>query len=80
MILIIAVSENECTILNIKGNILFQGELEGNGIESIMPAKGWRTYHVIFRDKIVKMMLKFWINCLNEMMYVEGAGALLFQL
>ena len=59
---IIAVRENECTILNIKGNILFQGELEGNGIESIMPAKGWRTYHVIFRDKIVKMKLKFWKN------------------
>ena len=59
---IIAVRENECTILNIKGNILFQGELEGNSIESIMPAKGWRTYHVIFRDKIVKMKLKFWKN------------------
>lgn len=57
---IIAVHENECTILNIKGNILFQGELEGDVIESIMPAKGWRTYHVIFRDKIVEMKLQFW--------------------
>lgn len=57
---IIAIRENECTILNIKGNILFQGELEGDTIESIMPAKGWRTYHVIFRNKIVKMQLKFW--------------------
>lgn len=57
---IIATRENECTILNIKGNILFQGELEGDAIESIMPAKGWRTYHVIFRDKIVKMQLQFW--------------------
>lgn len=36
---IIAVRENECTILNIKGNILFQGELEGNSIESIMLKK-----------------------------------------
>lgn len=59
---IIAVHENECTILNIKGNILFQGELEGDVIESIMPAKGWRTYHVIFRDKIVEMKLQFWKN------------------
>ena len=57
---IIATRENECTILDIKGNILFQGELEGDTIESIMPAKGWRTYHVIFRDKIVKMQLQFW--------------------
>lgn len=57
---IIAVRENECTILNIKGNILFQGVLEGDMIESIMPAKGWRTYHVIFRDKIVEMKLQFW--------------------
>ena len=57
---IIATRENECTILNLKGNILFQGELEGDAIESIMPAKGWRTYHVIFRDKIVKMQLQFW--------------------
>lgn len=57
---IIAVRENECTILNVKGNILFQGELDGDGIESIMPAKGWRTYHVIFRDKVVKMKLQFW--------------------
>lgn len=38
-----------------KGKYFIPGELEGNGIESIMPAKGWRTYHVIFRDKIVKM-------------------------
>ena len=57
---IIATRENECTILNIKGNILFQGELEGDTIESIMPAKGFRTYHIVFRDKIVKMQLKFW--------------------
>lgn len=57
---IIATRENECTILDIKGNVLFQGELEGNTIESIMPTKGWRTYHVIFRDKIVKMQLQFW--------------------
>lgn len=59
---IIATRENECTILDIKGNILFQGELEGDTIESILPAKGWRTYHVIFRDKIVKMQLQFWKN------------------
>lgn len=57
---IIATHENECTILNIKGNVLFQGELEGDTIESILPAKGWRTYHVIFRDKIAEMQLRFW--------------------
>lgn len=57
---IIAVRESECTILNVKGNILFQGELDGDVIESIMPAKGWRTYHVIFRDKVVEMKLQFW--------------------
>ena len=57
---IIATRENECTILDIKGNILFQGVLEGNTIESIIPAKGWRSYYVIFRDKIVKMQLQFW--------------------
>ena len=59
---IIAVRGNECTIFNIKGNILFQGELEGDSIETIVPAKGWRTYHVVFRDKIVKMQLQFWKN------------------
>ena len=59
---ILAVRGNECTILNIKGNILFQGELEGDSIETIMPAKGWRTYQVVFRDKIVKMQLQFWKN------------------
>lgn len=57
---IIATRGNECTILNIKGNILFQGELEGETIESIMPTKGWRRYHVIFRDKIAQMQLQFW--------------------
>ena len=59
---IIAVRGNECTIFNIKGNILFQGELEGDSIETMVPAKGWRTYHVVFRDKIVKMQLQFWKN------------------
>lgn len=57
---IIAVQENECTILNMRGNILYQGKLEGDTIEMIMPSKGWRTYHIVFRDKIVKMRLSFW--------------------
>ena len=57
---IFAVQNNKCTIINIRGKILFQGELEGSSIETIMPAEGWRTYHVVFRDRIVKMRLKFW--------------------
>ena len=57
---IIAVKDNECTIINIKGKILFQEELEGSTIEMIMPASGWRAYYVIFRDKTVKMNLRFW--------------------
>lgn len=57
---IFAIQNNKCTIINIRGKILFQGELEGSSIETIMPAEGWRTYHVVFRDRIVKMRLKFW--------------------
>ena len=57
---IYALHDNKCTIINVNGKILFQGELEGNSIETILPAKGWRTYHVIFQDKIVKMKLRFW--------------------
>lgn len=56
---IIAVQNNECTILNMKGNILFQGKLEGNAIQTIMPSGGFRTYHVIFSDKTVEMKLSF---------------------
>ena len=57
---IIATSDNECTIINQRGSILFQGELNGNSIQSIIPAKGWRTYQVVFHDKIVEMKLSFW--------------------
>lgn len=57
---IFAIRGNECTIINTKGKIIFQESLEGNGIESILPAFGWRSYHVIFRDRIVKMSLRFW--------------------
>ena len=57
---IFAVRDNECTILNTKGRILFQEKLDGSTIESIMPAGGFRNYHVIFRDKVVKMSLRFW--------------------
>lgn len=57
---IIAVKDNECTILNTGGKILFQGKLKGNSIETILPTGGWRSYHVIFRNKTVKMKLRFW--------------------
>lgn len=57
---IIATQNNSCTILNSSGKILFQEELEGNSIEAILPVKGWRTYQVVFQDKIVKMKLRFW--------------------
>lgn len=57
---IFAVQDNKCTIINTSGKILFQGELEGSSIQTIMHAGGWRTYHVIFRDKIVRMRLRFW--------------------
>ena len=57
---IFATRDNECTILNSRGKVLFQETLDGNGIESILPAFGWRSYHVVFRDKVVKMNLRFW--------------------
>lgn len=57
---IIAVQNNTCTILNTGGRILFQGELEGNSIEAVLPVSGWRTYQVIFQNKIVKMKLRLW--------------------
>lgn len=57
---IIAVQNNSCTILNTSGKILFQEELEGTSIEAVLPMKGWRTYQVVFQDKIVKMKLRFW--------------------
>lgn len=57
---IIAVQNNSCTILNTSGKILFQEELEGTSIEAVLPVKGWRTYQVVFQDKIVKMKLRFW--------------------
>src|SRR5699024_1675719 len=46
---IIAVQNNECTILNAGGKILFQEELDGNAIEEILPVRGWRTYQVVFQ-------------------------------
>ena len=57
---IIAVQNNECTIINTRGKILFQDELDGNAIEAILPMGGWRTYQVVFQDKIAKMQLRFW--------------------
>lgn len=59
---IIAIQDNQCTIINTGGKILYQGELEGSSIEEILPVQGWRTYQVIFSDKIVKMKLRFWGN------------------
>ena len=56
---IFATKENECTILNKNGKILFQGTLEGSNIENVLPCPGWRTYRVIFGNKIVKMKLSF---------------------
>ncbi len=55
-----AIYKNECTIMDIRGRILFQGELEGGGIAAILPAGGFRSYHVIFNDRAVKMRLQFW--------------------
>lgn len=57
---IIAYRDNECTIINTDGKILFQEALSGNGICSILPAFGWRSYYVVFRDRSVKMQLRFW--------------------
>jgi hypothetical protein len=57
---IFAVRENECTIINSRGKIIFQETLNGNGIASILPGFGFREYHVVFRDKIVNMSLRFW--------------------
>lgn len=57
---IFAVRENECTIINSQGKIIFQETLNGNGIASILPALGFREYHVVFRDRIVHMSLRFW--------------------
>lgn len=57
---IIATRDNECTIINKRGNILFQGKIEGDKIESVLPVRGWRTYQIVFRDRIVKMKLRFW--------------------
>lgn len=56
---IVATKDNECTILNSKGQIMFQGALEGSYIENVLPCRGWRTYRVVFENKIVKMQLSF---------------------
>lgn len=55
-----AIHKNECTIMTLEGRILFQGAFEGGGIATIIPAGGWRTYHVLFHDRIVKVRLQFW--------------------
>ena len=57
---IIAVRDNELTIINTGGKILFQGKLDGSFIEEVIPVGGWRTYQIVFRDKIAKMQLRFW--------------------
>ncbi len=57
---IFAIYKNQCTIMDIKGRVLFQGEIEDGGIVTIIPASGWRNYHVVTNDKIVKIRLQFW--------------------
>ena len=57
---IIALHENECTILNRKGNILFQGDLTGGTLQALFPMSGWRTYRVIFTDKTAEMHMRIW--------------------
>ena len=59
---IIALHENECTILNERGNILFQESLEGGTLQAVFPMSGWRTYRVIFSDKTVEMHMRIWKN------------------
>ncbi len=57
---ILAVKDNQLTIVSTAGRILFQNAIEGTSIEEIMPSTGWRRYHVIFRDKTVTMQLRLW--------------------
>lgn len=57
---IVATKDNTCTIINKRGNILFQGELDGGRIENVLPCFGWRTYRIVFGSKVVKMKLSFW--------------------
>lgn len=56
---IVATKDNICTIINANGNILFQGTLEGGRIERVLPCPGWRTYRVVFENKIVRLQLSF---------------------
>ena len=56
---IVATKDNDCTILNKNGKVLFQGTLEGGRIEKVLPCPGWRTYRVVFGNKIVKLKLSF---------------------
>ena len=56
---IVATKDNICTIINQNGNILYQGTLEGGRIGKVLPCPGWRTYRVVFENKIVKMQLSF---------------------
>ncbi len=57
---IYAFNDSECMIMSTSGRLAWQGELEGNTIEAVIPIQGWRTYKVIFRDKTVDMHLRFW--------------------
>ena len=57
---IIAVKNNIVTILKSNGRLIYQGELEGNKIEAVLPTRGFRKYQVIFVDKTVRMKLRFW--------------------
>ena len=56
---IVATKDNICTIINTNGNILYQGTLEGGRIEKVLPCFGWRTYRVVFENKIVRLQLSF---------------------
>ena len=57
---IYAFNDSECMIMSTSGKLAWQGELEGNTIEAVIPIPGWRTYKVVFRDKTVDMHLRFW--------------------
>ena len=56
---IIGIYNEECTILNRKGVVLYQGRLDEGSIQEILPVRGWRRYKVIFDNKIADMQLQF---------------------
>ena len=57
---IIGIYNEECTILNRKGVVLYQGRLDEGSIQEILPMGGWRRYKVIFDNKIADLQLQFW--------------------